>query len=137
MTSAKEFVDFWLENSVHADEQFGVRRGRPAIDELVQRLLVAAKAQGFSEEQVQGELGGDIHAIIRARIDEQNAKEAFRLKRERFAARVCCLMRRKSALPGCDPCRRSVILRGAPCIILTKFKANTNALLFPPHDAAR
>ncbi|MCC8964514.1 hypothetical protein H8A95_19880 [Bradyrhizobium sp. Pear76] len=82
MASAKEFVDFWLENSVHADEHFGVRRGRPEIDELVQRLLVAAMAQGFSEDQVQAELGGDIHAFIRTRVDEQNAEEASRLKRE-------------------------------------------------------
>ncbi|WJR77356.1 hypothetical protein [Bradyrhizobium sp. NP1] len=83
MATAKEFVDFWLDNSVHADESFGVRRGRIEVERLVEGLLRAAEAQGFSKEQVEAELGGDIYAHIRARIDRQNEAEAKRLGNER------------------------------------------------------
>jgi len=30
-TTVREFVEFWLENSVHADEQFGPRRVAAAV----------------------------------------------------------------------------------------------------------
>ncbi|WP_143668643.1 hypothetical protein [Streptomyces sp. Alain-F2R5] len=82
MSTAKEFVEFWLKNSVHADEQFSVRRGRPEIDELVRRLLTAAKDQGFAQEQIEAQLGGDIYDYIRSSIDSQNAQETSRLKRD-------------------------------------------------------
>lgn len=82
MSTAREFVEFWLKNSVHADEQFGVRRGRPEIEELVRRLLTAARDQGFAQEQIEAQLGGDIYDYIRSSIDSQNAQETSRLKRD-------------------------------------------------------
>lgn len=75
MAAGKEFVEFWLENSVHADEQFGAKRGRGEVDQLVESLVHAAEAQGFTREQVEDELGNDIHAFIRASIDRQLRKE--------------------------------------------------------------
>ena len=83
MAIAKEFVDFWLENSVHADEQFGGRRGPVEIDLLVTNLVRAAENQGLTKKQIEEELGGDIHGFIRARIDRQNKSEENRLRREK------------------------------------------------------
>lgn len=83
MTTAKEFVEFWLENSVHADEQFGAKRGQVEVERLVESLVRAAGAQGFTRKQVQDELGGDIHGFIRTSIDQQNEAEDVRLRREK------------------------------------------------------
>ena len=57
MTTAKEFVDFWLDVSVHADEQEGPRQGQAAVQHLADNLLNAAREQGFSKEQVEGRAG--------------------------------------------------------------------------------
>ena len=81
MTTPKEFIEFWLENSVHPDEQFGVRRGRPALQQLADNLIRAAEDQGFSKQQVEAELGGDIYAYIRSSIDQQNDAEHERLEK--------------------------------------------------------
>ena len=83
MATPKEFVEFWLENSVHADEHFGAKRGRMEVDRLVESLVQAAEAQGFTRKQVEDELGGDIHAFIRASIDRQNESEDARLRKEK------------------------------------------------------
>lgn len=83
MATAKEFVEFWLENSVHPDEQFAVRRGQPEVEELVRRLLVAAESQGFTRQQIEVELGGDISAHIRESIESQNTAEDARRKLDR------------------------------------------------------
>jgi hypothetical protein len=69
--------------SVHADEQFGVRRGRAEVDRLVERLVLAAGVQGFTRQQMEAELGGDLHAYIRASINRQNTNEAKRLRDEK------------------------------------------------------
>lgn len=82
MTTAKEFVEFWLNVSVHADEQEGPRRGHAAVQQLADNLLNAAREQGFSKEQIEAELGGDIEAHIRASIDRQNVAEETRLRNE-------------------------------------------------------
>ena len=83
MASAKEYVEFWLENSVHADEQFAARRGRVEVSRLAENLVRAAEAQGFTRKQMEDELGGDIDAFIRARIDRQNESQDERLRREK------------------------------------------------------
>ena len=82
MATAKEFVEFWLHNSVHADEQFAPRRGREAVQHLVDGLIGAAEAQGFTKEQTEAEIG-DIYEYIRASIDRQNASEHTRLGKEK------------------------------------------------------
>jgi hypothetical protein len=81
VASAKEFVTFWLENSVHADEQFGIRRGSVDVRRLAENLVAAAKAQGFTREQVEAEIG-DIGEHIRASIDAQNKDEVARNNRD-------------------------------------------------------
>ncbi len=52
------------------------------LTELVRRLLTAAKDQGFAQEQIEAQLGGDIYDYIRSSIDSQNAQETSRLKRD-------------------------------------------------------
>jgi hypothetical protein len=53
------------------------------VERLVESLVHAAEAQGFTRKQVEDELGGDIHALIRASIDRQNEAEDARLRREK------------------------------------------------------
>jgi hypothetical protein len=81
VATVKDFVEFWLENCVHADEQFGPRRGRADIKELVDRLVRFAEGQGYTRPQIEAEIG-DLYQYIRASIDRQNAEEAARLKKE-------------------------------------------------------
>lgn len=83
MTSAREFVDFWVENCVHSDEEMAHRRGRLEIQKLADRLLVAANYQGFSKEQIESEVG-DLFSYIRASVDAQNSSETTRLKLDRM-----------------------------------------------------
>jgi hypothetical protein len=79
MTAVREFADFWLANSVHADEQMVSRRGREDILKLADRFAVAANYQGFTKKQIEAEIG-DIYAYIRGSIDTQNVSETARIK---------------------------------------------------------
>jgi hypothetical protein len=81
VTQAREFADFWLSNSVHADEQFVVRRNRKAVQMLADKMIRAAKDQGFDRGQMEAEIG-DIYSFIRASIDSQNVDETARLKKD-------------------------------------------------------
>ena len=82
MASAKEFVEFWLQNSVHPDEQFGPRRGRAAVQRLADNLVRAAEEQGFTKAQMEAEIG-DLYTFIRGSINRQNKAEDDRLARDR------------------------------------------------------
>ena len=82
MATAKEFVEFWLGNSVHADEQYGVRRGSEGVQHLVDALVQAAEQQGFTKAQMEAEIG-DLYEFIRASIDRQNNAEDKRLGKPR------------------------------------------------------
>jgi hypothetical protein len=46
---AREFIDFWIETSVHAAEQYGVAGGEQDVTQLARRFVQAAKGQGISE----------------------------------------------------------------------------------------
>ena len=83
MATAKDFVEFWLETSVHADEEFGVRRGRLEIQQLVDNLMRAAEAQGFKQQQIETELGGDVFEYIRGCVERKNQAEDARLRNEK------------------------------------------------------
>ena len=43
---AREFVDFWVENSVHAVEQYGQVGGEQGVAALTQRCIDMAKKSG-------------------------------------------------------------------------------------------
>lgn len=79
MTAARTFVEFWLTNSVHADEEMSSRRRREAIQGLADQLIFAAKDQGLDQAQIEAEIG-DIYAYIRTSINSQNVSETARLK---------------------------------------------------------
>lgn len=81
MATAKEFVEFWLDTSVHPDEEFGTRRGRDAVEELVDNLVRKAEEQGFTKGEIEAEIG-DLYDHIRASIDRQNRDEDKRLGRK-------------------------------------------------------
>ena len=79
ISTAKEFVEFWLQNSVHSDEQMTGRRGRAAISKLADRLVVSAEHQGFTKQHIEAEIG-DIYTYIRTSVDAKNAVETTRLR---------------------------------------------------------
>jgi len=82
MGSVKEFVDYWLENSVHPDEEIGPRRGRAAVQRLADNLVRAAEEQGFTKAEIEAEIG-DLYIFIRASIDRQNQAQDDRLAKDK------------------------------------------------------
>jgi hypothetical protein len=60
LSSAREFVEFWLEVSVHPGEPITVPAG---TDDLVSRLVFAAQDQGISRETLEAEFG-DLHKLV-------------------------------------------------------------------------
>jgi hypothetical protein len=83
---ARETLDFWIENSVHAAEQF---RTPGASQDVVSRLIEGAKVQGISEKDMQDEVG-DLAAYIREKLRAANKAEEDRTDRRK---RTGCLVR--------------------------------------------
>jgi len=81
VATPKEFVEFWLENSVHADEQYSPRRGRKSVQRLADNLVIAAQSQGFTKAQLEAEIG-NLYDYIRAMIDQKNKTEDERLAKD-------------------------------------------------------
>lgn len=79
LSKAREFIDFWIENSVHAVEQYRTVGALQDVAELARRLVAAAKEQGFSEADLQAEIG-DISNYIGDRLKEANIAERERRK---------------------------------------------------------
>jgi hypothetical protein len=72
--TAREFIDFWIENSIHAAEQDGDAGATQDVDELVRRCVDMARAQGLTEAAMQAEVG-DIGAYIRDKLRAANKSE--------------------------------------------------------------
>ncbi|MCP1842942.1 hypothetical protein ACVIHI_004138 [Bradyrhizobium sp. USDA 4524] len=79
MSKAREFIDFWVENSIHAVEQFRTVGASQDIAELTRRLVAAAKEQGFSAADLQAEIG-DISDYIGDLLKAANRAERERRK---------------------------------------------------------
>jgi hypothetical protein len=77
-TKAREFVDFWIENSIHAVEQFRATGASQDVAELTRRCLDMAKGQGISEQEMRDEIG-DVADYIRAKLKHANTAEKDRL----------------------------------------------------------
>ena len=75
--SAREFVDFWIENSVHAVEQYRVPGASQDVVELTQRCIEMAKDQGITEQALRDEVG-DVGEYIRDRLKAANKAESGR-----------------------------------------------------------
>ena len=79
MSKAREFIEFWIENSVHPVEQYRTIGASQDVAELTRRLVVAAKEQGFSEADLQDEIG-EISDYIGDRLRATNKAESERRK---------------------------------------------------------
>lgn len=79
MSRVREFIDFWIENSVHAVEQYRSAGASQDVGELSGRLVEAAKGQGISEADLQAEIG-EISDYIGNRLQAANRTESDRRK---------------------------------------------------------
>jgi hypothetical protein len=75
---AREYLDFWIENSVHAAEQFRAAGASQDVTELVRRLIDGAKDQGISERDMQDEVG-DLTEYVRVKLKAANKAEDDRM----------------------------------------------------------
>jgi hypothetical protein len=75
--SAREFVDFWIENSVHAAEQYRAQGASQDVAELTRRCIDMAKGQGITEQAIHDEVG-DVGQYIRDRLNAANKAESGR-----------------------------------------------------------
>ena len=82
MTKAKEFLDFWIENSVHAAEQYGHRGGGVELRELVERCVKMARPQGISIHDLEDEVG-NLPNYIREALAKANRTEDARTDRHK------------------------------------------------------
>lgn len=76
---AREFLDFWIENSVHAAEQYGTPGASQDVAELARRCIEMAGQQGLTEQDLH-DAAGDITEYIRTTLKAANRKEADRPK---------------------------------------------------------
>jgi hypothetical protein len=79
MSETRDFIDFWVENSVHAKEQQGASQD---VDQLTRRCIAAAKEQGVSEAALREEIG-DVAGYIRQMLASANKAEDDRQNRNR------------------------------------------------------
>ena len=77
MSKAREFIDFWIENSVHAVEQFRIPGASQDVANLAARCIENAKAQGISDADIEAEIG-DVAEYIRGKLKEANKAETDR-----------------------------------------------------------
>jgi len=79
MSNAREYIDYWIENSIHAAEQYRTPGASQCIPELVGRLIEGAKGQGISERDMEAEVG-DLTEYVRVRLRAANKAEDDREK---------------------------------------------------------
>jgi hypothetical protein len=75
MSKAREFVDFWIENSVHAREQYRTPGASQDVAELTRRCIEAAKGQSVSEADLRDEVG-DVASYIGQKLGAANQAES-------------------------------------------------------------
>ena len=78
-TKAREYIDFWIENSIHATEQFETPGASQDVSLLVERLIEGAKGQGITEQAMHDEVG-DLTAYVRGKLAIANQVERGRHK---------------------------------------------------------
>lgn len=79
-SDAKRFIDFWVENSVHAKSEFGLAGGSQDASVLVERLKQAAEAQGISTSEIVHEIG-DVEEYLKQILADANAVQTSRKDR--------------------------------------------------------
>lgn len=78
MADAREFIDFWTQNSVHAEDADRRGDGEERVSALVERCLAMAASQELSKTQIETEVG-DLYAYIKAKLAAVNDAEAARV----------------------------------------------------------
>ena len=78
-TEAQDFIEFWIENSIHAREHYGIRGAAQGVDELAQRLVESAGRLGFSENELIAAVG-NLTFYVRSKLAEANEGEQHRLR---------------------------------------------------------
>jgi hypothetical protein len=76
-TKAREYIDFWIENSVHAAEENKAPGASQDVAELVRRLVWDARAQDITEQSLQYEVG-DLTEFVRSKLADANRNERNR-----------------------------------------------------------
>ena len=71
---AREFIDFWIEKSVHAKEQFRTLGASQDVKELTHRCIEAAQGLGITEADLQAEIG-DVAGYIQEKLEAANKVE--------------------------------------------------------------
>jgi hypothetical protein len=79
-SDAKEFIDFWIKNSVHAKSEFGMTGSSQDAGILTERLKRAAEAQGISALEIIRQVG-DIEEYLNRLLEDANAVQASRKDR--------------------------------------------------------
>jgi hypothetical protein len=79
LPTTREYIDFWVENSVHAAEQNGTPGASQSVDVLVDRLVEGAKNQNISREALEKEVG-DLEQYIEGKLATANRIEQDRRK---------------------------------------------------------
>jgi hypothetical protein len=77
MSKAREYIDFWIENSVHAAESYTATGASQDVSLLVERLIEGAKEQGIAAGAMQEEVG-DLAEFIRGKLATANQIERDR-----------------------------------------------------------
>ena len=75
----KEFIDFWIENSVHAKPSLNEGGGSQDALVLAERMVAGAEEQGFSKEDILREIG-DPKAYLLQKLKTVNLVETKREK---------------------------------------------------------
>jgi len=76
-TQAREFIDFWIQNSVHAAERPGNVGASQDVAELTRRCREMAEREGISNQSIRDEVG-DLAEYIRSKLDAANMAEKER-----------------------------------------------------------
>jgi hypothetical protein len=75
--TAREFIDFWVENSIHPAGHDGNDGATQDVDELVRRCVDMAESQGITEAALQAAVG-DVAAYLRESLKAVNMTEQNR-----------------------------------------------------------
>jgi hypothetical protein len=77
VTKAREYLDFWIENSIHAVEPNRTTGASQHVPTLVRMLIEGAKGEGVSEQDMQAEVG-DLTEYVREKLATINQAERDR-----------------------------------------------------------
>jgi hypothetical protein len=77
MSKVREFIDYWIKNSVHAAEQYGTPGASQRASELAERCVEMAASQGLSRADLESEVG-NLEDYIGAELERANQDEKAR-----------------------------------------------------------